>query len=124
MRKRSGIQRLKLERVPLHECQDINKFWSMDLVSDSLASGRRIKYLTITDDFSHECVDIVVDYGIGGKYVVRLREQVARFRGDPLAVRTGQGPEFISRAFIAWAQAKGVRHALNQLVKLTQNAYI
>ena len=124
VRKRRGKQRLKLERVPLHECQTINEVWSMDFVSDSLASGRRIKCLTVTDDFSHECVDIAVDHGIGGEYVVRVLDQVARFRGYPQAVRTDQGPEFTSRAFMAWAQAKGVRHILNQPGKPTQNAYI
>lgn len=41
LRKRRGKQRLKLERVPLHECRAINKGWSMDFVSDCLASGRR-----------------------------------------------------------------------------------
>ena len=124
VRKRRGKQRLKLERVPLHECRAINEVWSMDFVSDSLASGRRIKCLTVTDDFSHECVDIAVDHGIGGEYVVRVLDQVARFRGYPQAVRTDQGPEFTSRAFMAWAQAKGVRHILNQPGKPTQNAYI
>jgi putative transposase len=39
-------------------------------------------------------------------------------------VRTDQGPEFASRAFMAWAQATGVRHILNQPGKPTQNAYI
>lgn len=124
VRKRRGKQRLKLERVPLHECRAINEVWSMDFVSDSLASGRRIKCLTVTDDFSHECVDIAVDHGIGGEYVVRVLDQVARFRGYPQAVRTDQGPEFTSRAFMAWAQAKSVRHILNQPGKPTQNAYI
>lgn len=98
VRKRRGKQRLKLERVPLHECRAINEVWSMDFVSDSLASGRRIKCLTVTDDFSHECVDIAVDYGIGGEYVARVLDQVARFRGYPQAVRTDQGPGFTSRA--------------------------
>ncbi|MDR7296278.1 transposase InsO family protein [Pelomonas aquatica] len=119
VRKRRGKQRLKLERVPLHECQTVNEVWSMDFVSDSLASGRRIKCLTVTDDFSHECVDIAVDHGIGGEYVVRVLDQVARFRGYPQAVRTDQGPEFTSRAFMTWAQAKGVRHILNQPGKPT-----
>ena len=55
----------------------------MDFVSDSLANGRRLKCLTVADDFSHECVDIAVDYGIGGQYVTRLLDQAARFRGYP-----------------------------------------
>ena len=56
----------------------------MDFVSDSLVNGRRLKCLTVADDFSHECIDITVDYGIGGQYVTRCLDQAATFRGYPL----------------------------------------
>jgi putative transposase len=124
VRKRRGKKRLKLERLPLHVCKASNEVWSMDFVSDSLAHGRRIKCLTITDDYSHECVDIAVDFGMGGEYVTRVLDQAAKFRGYPQAIRTDQGPEFTCRTFMAWAQARGVRHILNQAGKPTQNAYI
>ena len=84
----------------------------MDFVSDSLASGRRLKCLTVADDFSHEAVEIAVDYGIGGQYVTRLLDQAVLFRGYPAAVRTDNGPEFTSRAFIAWTIEHRVRHLL------------
>lgn len=74
----------------------------MDFVSDSLANGRRVKFLTVADDFSHECVDITADWGISGLYVTRLLDRVAIFRSYPLAVRTDNGPEFTSTAFMAW----------------------
>ena len=96
----------------------------MDFVSDSLSNGRRIKCLTVADDFSHECVDIAVDYGISGQYVTRLLDQAATFRGYPLAVRTDNGPEFTSRAFMAWATSHGVRHILIQPGRPMQNGYI
>ena len=54
----------------------------------SLSSGRRLKCLTVVDDFSKESVEIAVDYGISGQYVTRVLDQVARFRGYPAAVRT------------------------------------
>ena len=60
----------------------------MDFVSDSLSGGRRLKYLTVADDFSHECVDIAVDFGISGQYVTRVLDRAALFRGYPQAVRT------------------------------------
>ena len=41
VRKRRGKGKLKLDRVPLHECTTINEVWSLDFVSDSLANGRR-----------------------------------------------------------------------------------
>jgi putative transposase len=73
---------------------------------------------------AHECVDIAVDYGISGQYVTRLLDQAATFRGYPLAVRTDNGPEFTSRAFMAWASAHGVRHILTQPGRPMQNGYI
>ena len=78
----------------------------MDFVSDSLSNGRRIKCLTVVDDFSKESLEIAVDYGISGQYVTRVLDQVARFRGYPAAVRTDNGPEFTSRAFLAWTHKK------------------
>lgn len=68
-----------------------NAVWSMDVVSDALASGRRLKCLTVTDDFTHEPVDITVDHGISGAYVIRVLDQAARFRGYPRTVRTDNG---------------------------------
>jgi transposase InsO family protein len=37
-------------------------------------------------------------------------DQIARFRGYPRAVRTDNGPEFTSRAFLAWTKQLGVQH--------------
>lgn len=79
----------------------------MDFFADSLASGRRIKLLTVADDFTHECVEIGVDFGIPGQYVTRRLDPVAVFRGDPKLVRAADGPEFTSRTFMGWAQSRG-----------------
>nr|WP_156421896.1 IS3 family transposase [Paucibacter sp. KCTC 42545] len=124
VRKRKKIRRAASERVPLTVPTRVNEVWSMDFVSDSLANGRRIKCLTVADDFTHECVDIAVDYGISGQYVTRLLDRAAIFRGYPAAVRTDNGPEFTCRAFIAWAQAHDVRHILIQPGRPMQNGYI
>lgn len=67
--------------------------WSMDFVSDNLASGRRIQCLTVTGNCRHECVDIAVDHCIGAEYVVCVLNQVALFLGYLQAERTDQGPE-------------------------------
>lgn len=112
------------ERVPLQLAQNVNEVWSMDFVSDSLANGRRIKCMTGADDFSHECVDIAVDWGISGEYVTRILDRAAIFCGYPQAVRTDIGLEFTSRAFMVWAHSHGVRHILIQPGRLMQNGYI
>src|SRR3546814_8519356 len=74
--------------------------WSSDVCSsdlDALANGRRLKCLTVADDFTHESIDITVDHGISGAYAVRVLDRAARFRGYPRAVRTDNGPGFTSR---------------------------
>ena len=70
---------------------------------DALANGRRIaSALTVIDDFSRANRTSRVDHGMGGGMTSRLLERAAQFRGYPLAIRTDQGPEFTSRAFMAW----------------------
>jgi putative transposase len=124
VRRRKKVKRPPNERVPLQIARKVNDVWSMDFVSDSLSNGRRIKCLTVADDFSHECVDIAVDFGISGQYVTRLLDQAAIFRGYPVAVRTDNGPEFTSRAFLAWTSLHGIRHILIQPGRPMQNGYI
>lgn len=124
VRKRKKAKFVASERVPLQLAKSINEVWSMDFVSDSLSSGRRIKCLTVADDFSHESVDIAVDYGISGQYVTRLLDRAALFRGYPRALRTDNGPEFTSRVFMAWAKSHGIRHILIQPGRPMQNGYI
>ena len=124
VRRRKKVKRPPSERVPLQIARKVNDVWSMDFVSDSLSNGRRIKCLTVADDFSHECIDIAVDFGISGQYVTRLLDQAAIFRGYPIAVRTDNGPEFTSRAFLAWTTLHGIRHILIQPGRPMQNGYI
>lgn len=47
-------------------------------------------------------------------HVTRLLDRAATFRGYPLAVRTDNGPEFTSRAFMGRAQTHGIRHILTE----------
>ena len=76
VRKRRKAKRVHLERVPLQASRHVNDTWSADFVMDALANGRRIKCLTVVDDFSRECVDIAIDYGMGGQYVTRMLDAV------------------------------------------------
>jgi len=120
-RKRHGVA---VEREPLALPSRPNEVWSMDFVSDALANGRRIKVLTIVDDFTKESVDLVAEHGISGHYVVRVLERAAQFRGMPSAIRTDQGPEFTGKALDQWAYQNGVQLKLIEAGKPTQNAYI
>ena len=120
-KKRHGVA---VERQALELPSSPNQVWSMDFVSDALANGRRIKVLTIVDDFSKGAIDLTVDFGISGHYVTRVLDQAARFRGYPKAIRTDQGPEFTGKALDQWAYQHGVQLKLIQAGKPTQNAFI
>ena len=124
VRKRRRRKFVLADRQSLYVPQRPNETWSIDFVMDTLASGRRIKCLTIVNDFTRECLDIAVDHGISGGYVARVLEQIGQFRGLPRAIRTDQGPEFTSRALDRWAYDKGLDLKLIAAGKPTQNAYI
>ena len=120
-RRRQGVaverERLSLPTAP-------NQVWSMDFVFDALSSGRRIKCLTVVDDFTKESVGIMVDHGISGVRVTRALDEMARFRGYPQGIRTDQGPEFTGKALDQWAYQRGINLKLIQPGKPTQNAFI
>ncbi|WP_242551828.1 IS3 family transposase [Photobacterium ganghwense] len=124
VRKRKRRKSLCVGREQLLLPSQSNHTWSMDFVMDALSSGRRIKCLTIVDDFTKECLDITVASGISGDEVVAILEAIAAFRGYPEAVRTDQGPEFTGKALDQWAYDHGVILKLIQAGQPTQNAYI
>jgi len=120
-RRRRGVA---VERRPLTIPGRPNQVSSIDFVSDSLETGRRVKCLTIVDDFTKEAVDIVVDHGISGQYVTRVLDAAARFREVPRTIRTDQGPEFTGKAIGDWAYQRGIELRLIEAGKPTQNAYV
>jgi putative transposase len=124
VRKRRRRKLVGIDRQQLAAASRPNEVWSIDFVMDALSNGRRIKCLTVVDDFTRECLDIAVDFGISGEYVARLLDRIGRFRGLPSAVRTDQGPEFTSRAMDRWAYGTGVSLKLIAAGKPTQNAYV
>ena len=54
VRRRKKNRRAASERMPLQIAQNVNEVWSMDFVCDSLANARRIRCLTVADDFSQQ----------------------------------------------------------------------
>ena len=95
VRKRNKARKYRGERTLLVAAMRANQTWSLDFASDALANGRRIKCLTITDDFPRECINITVDLSMPGAYVARVLEGSACFRRYPQAIRTDNGPEFL-----------------------------
>jgi putative transposase len=57
--------------------------WSMDFVADALLEGRRIRALTVIDNYTRECQIIEVDATLTGRKVVTALERVATRTGYP-----------------------------------------
>jgi putative transposase len=76
VRKRGGRKRALGTRAPMAIPQGRNQRWSLDFVADTLASGRKFRMLTVVDDFSRECVALVVDNSLTG---IRVARELDRF---------------------------------------------
>jgi putative transposase len=111
-------------RQPLPAPTQPNQTWSLDFMSDTLASGRKLRTLNLIDDFTRECLDIEVDTSLPGMRVVRALERVIGVRGKPRQIRTDNGPEFAGRALDQWCFARGVEQHFIQPGKPMQNGYI
>ena len=101
-----------------------NQRWSMDFVSDQLATGRRLRILNLVDDYTRECVLQVVDFSISGERVARVLGELEPTRGLAAQIVSDNGPEFTSKAMFLWAQRSRVKLHFIQPGKPTQNAFV
>jgi len=82
--RRRRRRRVAVDREPLAMPTAPNQVWSMDFVMDALFNGRRVKCLTVVDDFTDEAVDIVPDHSIPGLYVARVLDPQGNFAICPV----------------------------------------
>ena len=85
-----------------------NHVWAYDFVFDWCETGRQLKFLTVVDEFTRECLEIEVDHRMGARQVGAVLERVMRRRGVPAFVRSDNGPEFIAHALQRMLAVKGV----------------
>jgi putative transposase len=101
-----------------------NETWAMDFVHDQLATGRKLRILTVIDTFSRFSPVLDPRFSYRGQDVVRTLEEVCRKVGYPKAIRVDQGSEFISRDLDLWAYQKQVTLDFSRPGKPTDNAFI
>lgn len=111
-------------RVPLPIPTGPNQAWSMDFVWDYLRGGRRIKMLTIVDDFTRECVAIEAGFGLNGRQLTQLLDRLIELRGKVAGIRSDNGPEFAGDAMDAWAYERSVKLDFIRPGKPNENAFI
>lgn len=124
VRKRKRKRLARARQNPSRVATRPNERWSMDFVSDVVASGRRIRALTIVDECTRESLAIEVDTSLPGERVVRVLERIAARRGCPTEIITDNGPEFTGLAVDRWAHTNGVKLHFIQPGKPTQNCYV
>jgi putative transposase len=81
--------------------QGANQRWSLDFVSDALADGRRFRVLVVVDDFTRECLTLVVDTSISGRRVARELDAILTARRKPLMIVSDNGTELTSRGSVS-----------------------
>lgn len=101
-----------------------NETWAMDFVHDQLATGRKIRVLTVVDTFSRYAPVIDPRFSYRGEDVVRVLEKVCARIGYPATIRVDQGTEFVSRDLDLWAYTRGVVLDFSRPGKPTDNAFI
>jgi putative transposase len=99
-----------------------NDCWSLDFMSDALATGRRFRTLGVIDTCTREALAIEVDTSLPGARVVRVLEQLITERSRPTEIVLDNGPELISRVLDQWAAERGIRLGFIEPGKPVQNA--
>ena len=116
------VQRAKPE--PLEVPERPNTCWSMDFMHDHLTDGRSYRSLNVIDDFNRELLCTEIDCSLPSVRVTRALDQVIEWRGKPSAIRSDNGPEYISSTVKEWADKHGIELKFIQPGNPQQNAYI
>ena len=125
LRNKTPKRRVKAKvREDRREATQPNETWAMDFVHDQLATGKKIRVLTIVDTFSRYAPAIDPRIAYRGEDVVQTLERICPETGYPAAIRVDQGSEFVSRDLDLWAYANGVTLDFSRPGKPTDNAFI
>jgi putative transposase len=112
--KRRVKAKLREDRQPAVRA---NETWAMDFVHDQLATGRKLRVLTIVDTFSRFSPAIEPRFNFRGSDVVEVLERVGHQFGFPKAIRVDQGTEFVSRDLDLWAYQRDVTPTDNAFIE-------
>lgn len=107
------------------EANAVDQCWSVDFVADNLFNGRRIRALTVVDNFSWECLAIHVGQWLRGEDVVAIMERLKQMKlREPLRLQTDNGSEFISKSQDRWAYENEITMDFSRPGKPTDNALL
>ncbi len=96
----NGCVRKRAERV--------NHVWAWDFIHDRTTDGKPLKWLSIVDEHTRECLALVVARSITADAALDVLAELFRTRGVPEHLRSDNGPEFIAKAMRQWLARVGV----------------
>lgn len=125
LRNKSPKRRVKAKlREDREVAAGANEVWAMDFVHDQLATGRKLRVLTVVDTWSRFSPIVDPRFSYRGEDVVRTLEEACAHTGYPKVIRVDQGTEFVSRDLDLWAYQRGVVLDFSRPGKPTDNAFI
>jgi putative transposase len=98
--------------------------WSYDFVADRTADGRPLRILTILDEYTRECLRIVVERQIRSQDVIGVLSELFVLRGIPEHIRSDNGPEFTAKAVRDWLTRLEVKTLFIEPGSPWENGYI
>ena len=100
-----------------------NHVWSYDFVMDRTHDGRPIKLLTVIDEYSRECLAIVVERRITSDDVLFCLSELFLKHGAPDYIRSDNGPEFTAQAVRQWLDRLKVQTLYIEPASPWENGY-
>lgn len=94
------------ETVPLAATSP-NHVWTYDFMFDATFGGKRMKVLTVIDEFTREALAIVPARSMTASTVKGVLAPLFSARGRPSTIRSDNGPEFIAFELTEWLEAHG-----------------
>jgi putative transposase len=84
-----------------------NDVWTCDFIHDRTAGGGSLKWLTLVDEYTRECLVLHAAGSLSGADVRRIVARVVGRRGSPNRIRSDNGSEFICGALTSWWKEVG-----------------
>ena len=82
----------------------MNDVWCWDFVYDRTTSGSPLKWLSIVDEYTRECLCLQASRSITSENVLDRLSELFAIRGAPRHIRSDNGPEFIAGAVRGWLE--------------------
>ena len=98
--------------------------WSYDFVLARTSDGRAFRILAVIDEYTRECLSMLVKRQITSHDVIDQLYQLFLLRGVPQYIRSDNGPEFTGKAIRKWLDSVGVRTLFIEPGSPWENGYI